>query len=661
MITRKLGKVLRGNATPAQLMLACLLGSALGFVPGITQAPGLIVLLTLALVILNGNLAVAVLLGAVAELVSFLILPVSFAVGGVLLDGPTQPLFRALINAPVLALFGFEYYATTGGLLVGLIFGLLVGILLITIVRRFRRIMAGLDASEQAQRWLGKWWVKLAAFIFVGGGAKENYSSLLEKKGKVIRPIGVLFAALVVVLLVLAQMFMAGPIVTAALQRGLERANGATVDLKSAEIDLADGRMTVMGLAVADPNALDTDLLRAAKIEADLSATSLLRKRLKIDRIVISEAVNGAQRETPGRIVGKAPAPRPALELPDPRQGEKTLEDYLQDSRRWQQRLAQVRQWLETLSGPAERAAAAGEEQERESLRDRLEREAAALGYARVKASHLIEGAPQLTVGELLAEGVHTEALEGETLDLKARNISTHPNLLPEAPSISIKSSGNTLELGLELGSVSASAGRNRVDFAYRGLPVDDIAGNLAGGGTQPISGGTIDVTLQGTFQVGGGTFIDLPLQVTLHDTTITVAGAGSAPVEQLTLPLGLRGPLDNLRIRIDDAAFADALKAAGASVLAGEVRRRADELLKDAAPDLNLKDGIEGIDLKKGVEGIDLKQGLPGIGAQKEEAKDKDKKSEESDKSADKAREKAKDLTKGLFGGKKTKKKDKP
>ncbi len=65
MITRKIGKVIRGNATPAQLMLACLLGSALGFMPGFAQAPGLILLLAVALIILNGNLAVAVLIGAV--------------------------------------------------------------------------------------------------------------------------------------------------------------------------------------------------------------------------------------------------------------------------------------------------------------------------------------------------------------------------------------------------------------------------------------------------------------------------------------------------------------------------------------------------------------------------------------------------------------------
>ena len=118
------------------------------------------------------------------------------------------------------------------------------------------------------------------------------------------------------------------------------------------------------------------------------------------------------------------------------------------------------------------------------------------------------------------------------------------------------------------------------------------------------------------------------------------------APVEELTLPLALRGPIDNPRILLDDAKFADALVAAGAGILANEVRSRADGLLKDAVPELDLKEGLPKIDLKKG---------LPGFGD-----KDEDKKEEgdDADKTND-LREQAKDLTKGLFGGKKKKKED--
>ena len=60
MITKKIGKLLRGKATPAQMMLACLLGAVLGFAPGFGQAPGLMVILVLALIVFNANLPLAV-------------------------------------------------------------------------------------------------------------------------------------------------------------------------------------------------------------------------------------------------------------------------------------------------------------------------------------------------------------------------------------------------------------------------------------------------------------------------------------------------------------------------------------------------------------------------------------------------------------------------
>ena len=49
MFTRQFGKILRGKATPFQLVAACVLGALLGFAPGPTQAPALYVLLVAAL------------------------------------------------------------------------------------------------------------------------------------------------------------------------------------------------------------------------------------------------------------------------------------------------------------------------------------------------------------------------------------------------------------------------------------------------------------------------------------------------------------------------------------------------------------------------------------------------------------------------------------
>lgn len=641
MFVKNLTRILRGSATPAQMMMACVLGATLGFMPGLVQAPGLIVLLALALIVLNANLVLASIVAGLAKIISLALLPLSFGVGRILLDGPTEPLFKTMINMPVLALFGFEYYVTTGGLLVGLVLGLIAGMGLITLVKGIRTKLAGLEeGSEVYRQWMAKWWVKLLLRVFVGRGAKESYGALLEKKGKVIRPVGVVFCVLTIVLLVVMQSVFSGSLITSALQRGLEQANGATVDLEDADIDLAQGRMTITGLAMADPNALEVDLFRAATIEVDVSATSLLRKRLKLDRVVISDAVHGATRATPGRLVGNRPAPSKVVEA---KPGEKTLEDYLQDPARWQKRLTQVRHWLGKLSGPAERQEPGQELAKGESLRDRLEREAQRLGYANVTASHLVDGAPRFAIAELLAEKVRTDALQGETIDIKAMNISTHPHLSKDTPSVSMESSSGTLRLELKLGAVCATSGENSIEFAYRGLPIDSIAENLSSSGVKPIAGGTMDVTLNGTIRTTGRTYIDLPLQITLHNTTITVSGK-SALVDRLTIPLALRGPIDNPRIQLDDSKFAEALIAAGANALASEVRGRADELIQGA---------VSGVDLKQALPGIDLKKGLLGLGA-KGDAKAADQSSPGDDA---KLEDKAKGLLEGLF--KKPKKKD--
>ena len=646
MTPKKIARLLRGNATPAQIMLACTLGVALGFMPGLAQAPGLIAALILVLIVSNANLGLVVMAAAPAKLLSLALLPATFWLGRVLLDGPTQGLMKMAINAPVLALFGLEYYVTTGGLLLGVFLGLIAGMVLTRTIGTFRKTMAGMEQNSEAyKRWVAKGWVKFLLYVLVGKGSKEEYSALLQKKGKVIRPVGVVICVLVVGAMFGLQSALAGPFITSALRSGLEQANGATVDLEKADVDLAGGRLTLTGLAAADPNALDTDLFRAATIEADISATSLLKKRLKLDRIVIAEARQGAKRAKTGRIIGSPPEPR---EAPEARPGEKVLGDYLGDAKLWQDRLSQVNRWIEELSGPSQDKPAAEEGQPAgETLRERLEREAQQLGYARVAASHLIEGSPQLSIGELVAGGIQSEAFAGETIDLHANNLSTQPYLMAESPKVSLTTSKKTLDFNLVIGTGSAG-GKSTIGFTYKGLPADRVAGSLAAGGTKPLSGGTIDVELSGTIDTTGGATIDLPLTITLHNTTIAVSGAGSAPIETMTLPLGLRGPIDNPRLFLDDSKLADALVAAGAGILASEVRGRADKAIGDALSDVTLKEGLPA---------IDLGEGLSALGGKKEAKKDDANAKDAEQKKGNDLENAAKGLTEGLFGKKKKEK----
>lgn len=578
MFTRQIGKILRGKATPLHLMMAAILGSMLGFVPGFWEGPGLIVALTLLLIVLNANLAAAGIVGLLAKAVSYPLLPVSFAVGQFLLDGPTQPPFKWMINAPGLALFGFEHYLTSGAAVVGLVFGAVCGVIIIKIVTAFRRKMAAMEENSEAfVRYTSKGWVKLLMFIFVGGRkGKATYAQLLQKKiGNPIRIPGAIAAVLLIALVFVFQSFFSEQILTAYAREGLEQANGATVDLGKVEVDLRGGRMTIEQLAMADPNALDTDILRAEKVEADISANDLLRNRARLDRVVLSNATSGEKRAVPGRrIRGAEPLP------PEPGEG-KTIDDYINDAKLWKDRLSQAREWLEKISGSdAEQTP----QQREETMKERVARQIRESGYAGVVASHLIDSAPTFVITKLIADGVKTAQIEGEVFDIRGEHLSTHPNLLVEKPKISVKSRSDNIALVANFAPPAPGSKAEQLRFKYLGLPTDSLSRSLAiGGNPSPISGGTMDVRLNGNWASNGVGYLDLPLQVTLRDSTISLPNAGASHVKELNLALGLRGPLDNPRVHIDDKQLADALAKAGATALANHVRGEADKKIEEA------------------------------------------------------------------------------
>jgi len=566
MLLRKPGKILLGKATPFHLYCACVFGAWLGFAPSIGDAPALWVVLVSLICILPVNLALAGFTAAVLYPLSLLALPLSFSLGRFFLDGPTRPLFEALINAPFTAWMGLEYYAGTGGMALALALGLLLGWGMAKLVRSIRRGIRAADTkSEKFRVWSSKWYVKLGSWLVFGTSPKAATYEALETKrvGMPVRPAGVVVALLVVGAFWGLGTFLSGPYLTRALQAGLERVNGATVDLANAEVSLDEGRFVVDGLAMADPEALATDLLRTVKVEADVSTSDLLARRIRVDKVVVTDSSSGKERETPGELTGTQPVPRDV-----PAEGEevKTIDDYLEDAKAWKERLAQARRWLEELSGPGD------PEKAEEGLTERLERRARAFGYANVTASHLIRGAPRVVIGALRMVGLEAMQIGGKRIDVIGSNLSTQPYLLDEAPRLSVRAADGSMVFDVTLAGVSRRGGTNAIELSYKGLPADAIGKRLKAGGTAPLKGGTIDFATKGTWMVGGE--VDLPLEVRLVNTTLSLAGT-SEKIEQLDLPLRVTGPLDDPRILFREEALGTALAAAGKKKLAGEIDKR--------------------------------------------------------------------------------------
>ena len=588
-LSRKIGSVFRGKATPLQVMLATVFGGLLGFIPGFflpgdlgggfLQAPGLILLLLCCVLVLNANLGVFGLTTLIAKLLSLVLLPVSYAIGTWLLDGPLQGLYRGMINGKVTAWFGLEYYATAGGLVLGLGFGLLSGWLLNRSIRALRTHMAGLEeSSERYQKYSGKRSVRFLTWLFLGSGkGKASWKELAEQKklGLPIRLTGVLAAAVLVGSVWVFQSFFSTPILTRTVKAGLEAANGATVDLKAARLGLGDGQVLLEGLAVADSKALDKDLLAADTVTATIDTGELLRKRFVIDQVKATNARGGSGRSVPGIVLPGTPQPP---EPPAPPEVPKTMEDYLKDFEVWKQRLAQAREWIEAVAGGDEPAPTAEPTPEQREA-DRTQQEAA--GLAKVVATHLLDKAPRFVVRNVDIEGI-SYSINGKAdkLDLRARNLSDAPSLLADALKMDLTSQSGELAFGL-LGR-SATTRDLGFSFLLKALPVDSVFGQLKVGGAPPVRGGTMDLSAKGTLKslVGKALSLDLPLDVLMKDTTFALAGAKETKVESLKLPIGLRGPMTNPSVSLDDKVLQQALLDAGKAELAGFVQGQAGKLL---------------------------------------------------------------------------------
>ena len=624
MITRKLGALLRGKATPFQIVAACVLGAMLGFAPEVRQAPGLYALLVAALLVINANLGLALLVAGLAKLLSWIAAPVSFAVGQFLLDGPATGLAHTIVNAPVFAWCGLSYYAVAGGQALGLVLGLVLGLLVARSVRAFqRRMAASANNPSKLNEIAGKGWAKGLTWIFFGGRAKGSWDDILAKKvGNPIRVLGVVIVAVLGVGLWLGHGYLTRVWAKDSLELRLEQVNGATADVGGVTLDFGDGRFALQSLALADPEALSQDLFRADELAADFEQVDILKRRVHMAKLVVSNATSGAPRTTPGTLKPTLPTD-PAPEGPKPGEddGLWSLDEVLAEAELWKGRLEQAKRLLEKVAGDKP---VPGED---DSYSDRAARKAREGGWFNVEAGHLVDEAPTFTLSELVVDGLVAQWLPGRLLDVRGANLSTQPWLLDEAPKLSVASRDGALGFDVNLAPASKAGGKGGLRMHWKGLAVDDVLGMLKLASKAPMSGGTLDLELDGGWANGAIGVLDLPLRATFRGTTFAVPGMQPSTVDAFTLPIGLSGPLDALVVKFDTGALTKALSDAGKAELSNRLKSEFDKHLGGAVGDqlseLKEKTGIE---VPKELSGETIK----GV------------------------EEGAKDLLKGVLGGKK-------
>ncbi|MBM4014602.1 MAG: hypothetical protein FJ293_06535 [Planctomycetes bacterium] len=507
-----------------------------------------------------------------AKLASFALAGVSFAAGRWLLDGPASGFLRDLINAPVFAYCGLEWYLCSGGLLVGLLFGIAAALAVNWVVAKFRGAMIRIeDQSGFYQRHKEKKSVRFGFWLLFGPRHQwDTYKKLLGRRfGNPVRIAGVIVAALLLGAAWFGLGKLAAPELRQSLQGGLQALNGATVDLGALELDVGANRIALRDLALADAEALERDLFRAAHLEGDLSGADLLARRLKIDRLVVREARHGAVRATPGERVGPPLPPSPPPDGTGADAELRTLDQWLAEAEKWEQRLKQAREWLEKVRRPATA-------EDRETLRQRLEREAREKGYGEVAASHLIDQSPAVQIGEILVEGIASDAL-GAAIDLRIENFSSNPALVDGAPRLTLTTRDGRYAFDVGLGAEARSRGESFIDVRIASLPTATLTAPIeARTGAKTLEGGTLDAGFKLAWGPGGVAVFDTPLAVKVKDSTLHLGQLGATAVKELAIPLLVRGPLDRPQVKVDLDRLADSLLAGGFAEFGQKVKDEA-------------------------------------------------------------------------------------
>jgi len=591
LITRKLGKLVHGKTSTFSVLAATTLGAAAGFVPADATSLPLLVLLGAAVLILNTNLFLAGLAAGVGKLLSLPLLTASFATGRVLIDGPLQPLFRFAVNAPGLAWLGLDVYVVPGALVLGVAAGLAMGVGVLTGLRRLRTALASLEeGSDRYATLTAKRWVRLTRWALLGKRGKKSYAELAQRHarwGNPVRPLGLVAVGLAAALTTVIVFLTSDALTTALVTAGLERANGATVDLERAELDLRGGRLHLTGLAAADPEALDRNLFAAATLTGDLSARDLLRRRFAVDLIEVAHAETGSPRNRPGRRIGEprsAPASGPR---PDPAAGpgvSRDLDGLLAQARTWKARLDRLRGWAEWLAGPHDTGHTDDPDADHDTW---IGGRVAAVGLARVRAAHLIEGAPTLLVRRIVIDGLTVTGRPEASYRVRLDNLSTHPaRVAGGPPRLAARAADGTAVLKVVApGRAGGARDPGELSLSVRGLDVDALSAALHNDLAGLARGGTAELSAAGSFTARR---IDLPLALTLHDTTVSLPGTSPRTLSRLPLTMHVTGTLSRPALHLDRDRLADALVAAGAGELATAAREHAADALKEATDGLS-------------------------------------------------------------------------
>ncbi|HET6427396.1 MAG TPA: hypothetical protein VFJ30_03225 [Phycisphaerae bacterium] len=414
-LIRKLGKVLRGGATSREMFLGVFLGFAIGMTPGVNLTLiGLIVLF----LFLNANGALGALSILLGKALCLSLAPVTYRIGHMMIHSlGLGGLVRAAGDTPVLALLDLHVYCLMGAIPIVLVVGIPLAWFVGRSVGAMRAGVAkAAGGSEKLQKVASN---KFARFVLrvVFGKQKGAFAEMAGRKSSLIRLGRVIVAAVFLGVLVAAWLIFLNPMVKSGLAKSIGAANGAEVDIASADLSLGSGRLVIEGLQVTDPARPKLNRVQAERLEAKISISDLLARRFVVDVLACDAMRFDAQRATPGEVYSDvAPAKE---EGPDLGGLIGNAKEYLDQFERTKEKFQKVRDYLKS-DDPAKKGPA-----NQEDVAERARAE----GYLRLSAKDMLTKQPTWVIRKVTLNNIE---VRGVTFSAEGANLSSHPSLYPE-------------------------------------------------------------------------------------------------------------------------------------------------------------------------------------------------------------------------------------
>ena len=585
-IFNKIKSTIFSKITPDQLLLTAVLAFVFGFIPGIAYSPLLFIGVLFLVIILRINIGVFVFIALIAKALSYILQGVSFAVGTFLLDGFTQPLFKNLVNTPVVAYVGFDYYLVTGAFVVAIVLGLIFGIIIAKIYKKIVAKMAAVQSGTELYNKITKnFFVKIAGWIFLGKNiAKVDWVEMQNRKFRQpFRLTGVVLVALIVTALIYSPKLLETLMVSNIIKQQLTKANGATVDYQSLNLDLTNAKIEIIGLGVADPNDLNKDRFYAQSVSASINTSNLLTRQITLKDVVITGVALDKQRTTKAELyintkslvpqqskissevvkqqaietVGKVGEKLQQVDFQKLKENTKQAKDIAND----------IKQMAEFLSNFSSKNYKTGG-QAVQGITPKAE--AKVYGYANIINETLREKYPNFVIQNMDIKGYENV----ETLyDANVTNISTNPQLLGLPTTIVVKSTNNN-NVDVNVVITNKPNVDNTVKFNLQNIAGNAIKGlNVEGVGLDAQS---LTVSGQGTWQFNGITNIvfNIPLQLDFNNVSVSL-NQFKQNVSKLTLKGAISGDLNNISFAVDISSLQNLLSVDTVEDAAGQIAKQ--------------------------------------------------------------------------------------